>query len=80
MIKVDSDKFHVKEFAGGVKIPQNNIIQIYCNWLISKENEVNQPIRINEEDKPTSTSTPKRKARDEQGAPKKKLQTENIDH
>ena len=35
--------------------------------------EENQPILINDEDKLTNTSTPKRKARDEQGAPTKKL-------
>ena len=47
--------------------------------IIADKNEVNQPILIDEGDKPTSTSTPKRKAKDEQGAPKKKLHSENID-
>ena len=40
--------------------------------IVADKIKENQPILINDEDKPTNTSTPKKKAKDEQGAPTKK--------
>ena len=48
--------------------------------IVADKIEENQPLLINDEDKPTNTSTPKRKAKDEQGAPTKKLIVEDVDH
>ena len=47
--------------------------------ISTDKSEENQPILINDEDKPANTSTPKRKSKDELGATTKKLIVENID-